>query len=91
MKRAQTCIAGILMALAVLSLVGVFHLTFIFPRSMAVWADEGRALTVAEQALANLSNVCRSFGLFLIPALLLAVVGCGVWAVLAGTSARRNG
>ena len=84
MKKTQTFVAGTLTILAVLALAGVAHLTFVFPKTMAVWADEGRPLSVVEQALANLSGFCTSFGLLLIPVLLLVVVGCGIWTVLAG-------
>ena len=55
MKKTQTCVAGVLVLLGSLALAGVFHLTVIFPKTMAVWADEGRALSVAEQTLVNLA------------------------------------
>jgi type II secretory pathway component PulF len=84
MKKTQVYIAGALSALAALVLVGVAHLAFVFPKTMAVWKDEGRALSNVEQSLANLSGLCTSFGLLLIPILLLAVIGCGIWAVVAG-------
>lgn len=90
MKRTKGYFAGALALLAVLVLAGVVHLAFVFPKTISVWADEGRALSAAEQALANLSSFCVSFGLLLIPALLLTVVGCMVWAVLAGRSNKQK-
>jgi type II secretory pathway component PulF len=84
LKKTQVYIAGALTAFAVLALAGVAHLVFVFPKTLAVWADEGRALTIIEQTLANLSDLCKSLGLLIIPALLLAVVGCGIWTVMAG-------
>lgn len=88
MKKTQVLFIGVLGLLAVLALGGVIYLAFVFPKTVAVWADEGRALSVAEQTLANLSSLCVAFGLFLAPALLLGVVGCAVWAVYA---ANRTG
>ncbi len=90
MKASQTYFAGALALLGVLALAGVVHLVYIFPKSMATWADEDRALSVAEQTIASLSDMCKSFGLFLIPLLLLVVIGCGVWAVVAGISSRQG-
>jgi len=82
MKKIQTYLAGFLAMLGTLILAGVVYLMFIFPRTMAVWADEGRALSGVEQALANLSDTCKSFGVLLIPILILSVIGSGVWAVV---------
>jgi type II secretory pathway component PulF len=84
MEKTQVYIAGALTNFAVLALAGVAYLVFVFPKTLAIWADEGRALTIIEQNLANLSNLCASLGLLIIPALLLAVVGCGIWTVMAG-------
>ena len=90
MKKTQTYVAGVLALLCAVLLAGVAHLVFIFPRTMAGWADEGRALPVAEQALANLSNLCKTFGLLLIPILLLAVIGFGIWAVLVAARSKQE-
>ncbi len=78
MKKIQTYLAGILALLGALALAGVIHLVFIFPKTMEIRADEGRALSVVEQALGNLSNLCKSFGLLLIPILVLSIIGCGI-------------
>jgi type II secretory pathway component PulF len=83
-KRIHAYIACSLVVLGALALAGVVYLGYVFPRTMAAWADHGRVLSGAEQTLANLSDLCNSFGLFVIPALLLVVIGCGFWAVLVG-------
>ena len=90
MRTCQTSFAGVVALLGVLALAGVVHLVYIFPKTLALWADDGRALSVSEQTAARLSNICQSFGLFLIPVLLLVVIGCGVWAVSAGISSRQS-
>lgn len=92
-KRIRSCFAGILAVLAVLgitALAGVVYLAFVFPRTIEIWAGQERALTVAERTLAYLSNLCKSFGLLLIPALLASIIGCGVWAVLAGRGCKQE-
>ena len=76
--------------LGLLALSGTAYLAFIFPKTMALWADQGRALSFAERSLANLSGLCQSYGLLLIPALLLVVVGGGVWAVFASMGSRQE-
>ena len=90
MKKIQSCVAAVLALFGVLALAGVIHLAFVFPKTVAVWADEGRALSVVQQALVNLSSLCKSLGLLLVPVLLLAIVGCGVWAVLAGAAVTKE-
>jgi type II secretory pathway component PulF len=90
MKRIHTYLAGILALISALVLAGVFHLAFIFPKTVAVWADEGRDLSVVQTTLVNLSEVCKSFGLFVIPILLLIFIGCSIWAVIAGMAMQRK-
>ncbi len=84
MKTLQAYFARVLALLGVLALAGVVYLIYIFPKTMELWIDEDRALSVAELTIARLSSACRSYGLFLIPVLLLAIVGCGVWAASEG-------
>jgi type II secretory pathway component PulF len=83
MNRIHSCVASILALIGAVALAGVFYLVYLFPRTEVAWGYKGRALSAAEQALAQLSNLCKSFGLLIMPALLFAVIGCGVWAVLA--------
>jgi type II secretory pathway component PulF len=90
MKRIQTYFAGVLALISALVLAVVFYLAFIFPKTVAVWADEGRALSVVQTTLVNLSDVCKSFGLLVIPVLLLILIGCSIWAVVAGMAMKRK-
>jgi len=82
--KTHVCIASFCAFLAGLCLAGVVYLSFVFPKKVALWADEGRALSSADQLLANLSSLCKSSGMLLLPVLLLVVVGCAIWAVKAG-------
>lgn len=82
-KRIQSLLAGILAVLGAIALAGMFYVTYVFPKTGAVLAGQERALSITEQLLVNLSDLCKSFGILLIPALLVATIGCGVWAILA--------
>jgi len=83
-KTTQIKIAAVLAVLMFGALAAVVYLAFVFPKTLALWAEQGRPLSVAEQTIANLSMFCRSFGLFLFPLLLIVVVGSVVWAAVAG-------
>jgi len=89
-NRLHNYFAGILAILGWLALAVVAYLTFVFPKTSALWADRAQALTGFEQLLVNLSQVCGSFGLIIIPALLLLTVGCLVWVVLSGKKTATN-
>lgn len=89
-EKIQAFVASVCALFAGLALAAVIHLVSVFPRTEAVWAEEGRALSAAEQALAQLSNLGKSFGLFIVPASILAVIGFGMWAVLAWKVCRRE-
>ena len=88
MNRIHSCVASMLALIGAVALAGVLYLVHVFPRTESVWADEDRALSAVEQAIAQLSNLCKSFGLLIMPILIFAVIGCGVWAVLARTGSR---
>jgi len=81
-KTAQIRLSLVLAVIALLASTAVIYLAFIFPKTLAVWADEGRALTITEQVAANLSDFCRSSGLILLPLLMVGIVGCAVWAAI---------
>ena len=89
-KRNQSCIAGFLALVGVLALAGVVYLSFVFPKTIEMWLDQGRRLSATEQTLADLSHLCTSFGLILIPCLLLGTIGFGVWAVMAGMGGKQE-
>ena len=89
-KRTQSGIAVVLAVLGVVALAGVVYLAFVFPKTIEIWAGQGRALSAAERAVMNLSSLCKSFGRFLIPALFAGVIGCGVWAALAARGTRQE-
>jgi len=82
MKGTQTYVAGGLALLTALLIAGAGYLAFIFPRTMVVWAEEGRALTGFEQTLASLSNFFVNRGSILLPALLLIFIVSIAWTMI---------
>jgi type II secretory pathway component PulF len=87
-NRFQLCLASILALLGAVALPFVFYLTYIFPKTLAVWADSGDEMSAGEAVVAQLSHLCKSFGLLIMPILLLAVIGCVIWAVHAHKRSR---
>jgi len=64
-------------------LAGVIYLIFIFPKTVAVWADQARSLPVLLRMLVAVGDVCNRSAFFLIPLLLLGTLACAVctgWA-----------
>lgn len=90
MSKTRTIIPSLLTLLMVLLLVGFFYLTYVFPRNLAIWEEQERALTTLEQTLANLSTVCASFGFFLVPILLFGTFALGIWALIVFINNRQN-
>ncbi|MCH5375223.1 MAG: hypothetical protein JJ992_14730 [Planctomycetes bacterium] len=87
-KTMQTALAAILVILLLGAIGVVSYLAFVFPSTVAAWADQGRQLSIAEQALAEWSVTCRSHGLSVLAILLPAVIGSGIWLAIAATSHR---
>lgn len=86
--KIQTMLATILILL-LLAVIGLIsYLAFVFPSTLAAWADQGRQLSVAEQAIAQCSMTCRSHGLSVLALLLVAVIGSGIWLVSAARGRR---
>jgi hypothetical protein len=82
-SRFQACLASLLALLGAVAIPCVYYLTYIFPKTLAMWADQGDELSSAEVVVVQLSELCQPVGLLLMPALLFAVIGCVIWAVYA--------
>jgi len=76
-KRIAQIACGLMVAFSLGAIAIGFYLTFFFPKTMAQWADQERPLSVLEQLMVHLSRFCSSFGLILLPVLLL-VVAAGI-------------
>ena len=68
---AKTVLIGVLLMDMAL-IAGVAYLAFIFPRTVALWAESAAEISTGQALLANASMVCSSYGWVLLPVLLLA-------------------
>lgn len=79
----------ILAALAALvtggMLAAAVYLAFVYPKTIAVWLDQGRALSEHQLRLADVGSYCSSHGLLIMPALFVGFVGSLVWLALVVT------
>ncbi len=89
-KTVQHRIALILAAVGLLAFATVLYLAFFFPRIVAVWKQEGQALSLTEQIAVELSVLCKSYGLILVPILLAGIVACVLWTVISGRRGSQN-
>ena len=74
-------VAIILALFSAVAIPCVFHLAYIFPKTLAMYADQGDELSSAQATVANLSELCQPFGLLIMLALFASVIGCVTWAV----------
>jgi len=75
----------------VLSLVllgAAIYLTFFFPATIQRWAELEQALTVQQQSMVQLSRFCRSFGLLVLPALVV-LLGASIFWMTSATNRRE--
>ena len=79
MKKMQAVIAACVVAGSVILIGITVHLAFLFPKTVAVWADQGKQLSVLEQFMANFSNLAKVFGLPILGLLMLVTVASLVW------------
>lgn len=92
-KKTQITMASCLLSGSVILIGVIIYLAFVFPKTEEMWKEQGRltgqvsTLSATQMIMVNVSDICKTFGFILIPALFLTVIGCATWAVLA---ARRN-
>ena len=75
----QRRFAFVLQAFLFFCIIATSFLMFFFPKTAAVWAEEGRALSLLQQLLVDASVFLKQNGLVLLPLWLLATIGCMVW------------
>ena len=83
MKKGRAVIPGVL-ALLTGGIAGAsMYLAFVFPKTLAVWENEGLTLSGFQILMANASSFCTHYGLLLLPVLLLGFLASLVWLILA--------
>jgi hypothetical protein len=88
MKRMEVVLASVTTVVFSAAFALLLYLLFVFPKVLAGWADQDRALPVMLQLLANLSMFCVSFGILLLPACVLAVMASILWIIVAARKTR---
>jgi type II secretory pathway component PulF len=79
--KIRSIVATVLALIAAGMIAAVWYLAFVFPKTLEVWQDqyEGQSLSGLQILVANASHFCSSFGLVLLPILVLAFVAALVW------------
>ena len=91
MNRIQLCVAIILALFAAVAIPCVFYLAYIFPKTLAIWADTGDDLSSVQGVVIQLSDLCQPVGFLIMLALFGSVIGCVSWAVHAGKGQQHEG
>jgi len=89
-KKAQAVLASCVLAGSVILTGVMIYLAVVFPRRVAVWADQGKQLSSGEMLMVNLSNMVTTFGLPLLGLLMLLGVASLIWLVVALGAMRKD-
>lgn len=81
-KTAQSKLASMFTALALLALAAVVYLSFFYPKVVAKWAAEEQTLSGAGLIAWKLSLFCRHYGLLLLPLLIGGFAACVLWRII---------
>lgn len=82
-SKVQSILAALITITGILltSLVGYY--AFIFPKTIKIWQEQEKSLSIYEQQLVQFSQFCTSFALILIPLYVLMTLAGFIWLVLA--------
>ncbi|MBN2451138.1 MAG: hypothetical protein JXR77_12160 [Lentisphaeria bacterium] len=86
-RAARIVLPSMLAGIGVLVGGAILLLAFVVPRTVAQWAEEGRALSGAERVLASASALCVSHGIALLAGAILFCLACAAWALWAAKGA----
>ena len=83
MKKGQAFVAAVLALIMGAMVSAVIYLAKVFPNTLAVWEEEARELSAAQVLMANVSIFCTSYGLLILPILLVGFSASLAWLILA--------
>jgi len=78
-RKTKIVTASCLLGGSIILLAAVIYLVFVFPKTIAVWADQGQQLSAAEMLMVKLTNLSRDFALPILGLLVLLIVALPVW------------
>jgi type II secretory pathway component PulF len=87
-RQKQFQLAIVTVVFTLVAIAATVYLSFFFPKTVALWADQQRVLSLLEQIVASLSIYCRSFGLFLLPFFGVVFAIGGMW--MAATASGKD-
>lgn len=90
-NKQQFHTATLIVVVSALALAAVAYLGFVFPKTLAAWADQARALSLVEQLVARLSMMCSSFVVFLLPLFGAGLTIGGMWMAAASDGDDKSG
>ena len=82
MKKGQAILAAVLVLIMGGMAGAVIYLAFVFPKTLAIWDQEARALSMLQMFMANISSLCTHYGRLILPVFLLGFIASLVWLIL---------
>lgn len=74
-------IGGVLALLSSIALAGGLYLAFVFPKTIALWQQQGMALSTVQKSLVLASRAFTGHGLMLFPLLAMGLIVGAVMVV----------
>ena len=81
-KRANTAFAGFALVCCFAVFSVMLYLVYLFPRTVKLWEELDRDLSVFERSIVELSRFFKQFGFSLFPLILLLVAGSFAWLII---------
>jgi type II secretory pathway component PulF len=82
-RKKEMAVKRTLAALLVLLAIGLWvlmgYLIYVLPKQVAMWSAEEEALPAATVVLIDCGQVCQTFGLVILPLLVLLTLGATFW------------
>ncbi len=81
-KKLQMVLSRLLLVCALLVLAVVFHMVLVVPKAMSQASDMARQLSAPEKFVYNLSGICITYWILIIPILVFIVIGAIIWVMV---------
>ena len=82
MNKGQSVLAGVFLLITGGMAGLVIYLAFVFPKILAIWEQEARALSAVQKLIVNFSDFCTQYGLIILPLFLLSFLASLVWLLV---------
>jgi type II secretory pathway component PulF len=82
MKKSKLVLASVFLLITGGMAGEVIYLAFVFPKILAIWEQEARALSALQKLIANFSSFCTQYGRMILPFFLLGFLASLVWLLV---------